>query len=389
MERTANLDLAAWRANPTPLASRPLSLRVFTAILIACVCLSAFLASWLPLQVSVVTVFLFAGPHNWFELRYFLMRLPVRFGKSRNFFLTAFAGIGLLTLAYVALPVLYNFGFWPDHAWPTVLASWNTLLLAWLALLVRLRSKQKLGRDWSWTIPVALGLCSLNWLAPEFFSLAIIYLHPLVALWFLDRHLRRTRPGWLRAYRRSLCLLPLLLVGMVWQLSRTPSLADDNGLFWRITQHAGAQLLPNVSSHVLVAVHLFLEMLHYAVWLVALPLIARPQRSETARLRVRPSWSGTAFARIRAGRTDRSLSSARDQGSRNLWVRVWPLKTVPLARHPRGFPKLVATALGLGVFLVVVLWFGFSVDYATTRDVYFTVAIAHVLAEAPFLLKML
>jgi hypothetical protein len=35
------------------------------------------------------------------------------------------------------------------------------------------------------------------------------------------------------------------------------------------------------------------------------------------------------------------------------------------------------------------LWFGFSVDYATTRDIYFTVAIAHVLAEAPFLLRML
>ena len=62
----------------------------------------------------------------------------------------------------------------------------------------------------------------------------------------LDRHLRRTRPAWLGAYRRSLCLLPLLLLGMIWQFSRTPPLADDNGLFWRITQHAGAQLLPNV-----------------------------------------------------------------------------------------------------------------------------------------------
>ena len=38
---------------------------------------------------------------------------------------------------------------------------------------------------------------------------------------------------------------------------------------------------------------------------------------------------------------------------------------------------------------VVVLWFGFSMDYSTTRDIYFTVAMAHVLAEAPFLLRML
>lgn len=398
MERTANLDLTTWRAETAPLArNRQVSVRVFIAMLVACGCLSALLASWLPLQVSVVTVFLFAGPHNWFELRYFLMRLPVRFGRSRNFFLTAFAGIACLTMAYVALPVLYNFGAWPDNAWPTILASWNTLLLFWLALLVRLRGKQKPARDWSWTIPVALALCSLNWLAPELFSLGIVYLHPLVALWFLDRHLRRTRPAWLGAYRRCLCLLPLLLAGMVWQLSRTPPLADDNGLFWRITQHAGAQLLPNVSSHVLVAVHVFLEMLHYGVWLVALPLIARPQTSIAraqmpvgTQLRVRPLQSEETPLRVRSGRTRRSVPANREGGwFRDLWARISPPQTVPLAQHPRGFPKLVATALGVGVFLVVILWFGFSVDYATTRDVYFTVAIAHVLAEAPFLLKML
>jgi hypothetical protein len=366
------MDLARWRQATTSRAdNHRLSVRLFAGILILCASLSASLASWLPLQVSVVTVFLFAGPHNWFELRYFLMRLPVRFGRSRHFFLTAFAGIGFLTLTYVALPVLNSFSVWPDSAWPTILASWNTLLLLWLGILVWIRGKQKRRCDWSWAIPVALGLSSLNWLAPQFFSLGIVYLHPLVALWFFDRHLRRTRPEWLRAYRRCLCLLPLILAGMFWQLTRTPALADDNGLFWRITQHAGAQLLPNVSSHVLVATHVFLEMLHYGVWLVALPLIARSQITVGAYLNVRP------------GRTRRSAPT------RSPRERIWALKTVPLARHPRGFPKLIATALAFGVFLVAVLWLGFSVDYATTRDIYFTVAIAHVLAEAPFLLKML
>lgn len=388
MERTANIDLN-WRTDATTsVAGSRLSVGGFTAILIACACLSALFASWLPLQVSVVTVFLFAGPHNWFELRYFLMRLPVRFGKSRNFFLTAFAGISFLTLTYIALPVLYSLDFWPDNAWPTILASWNTLLLFWLALLVRLRGKQKSKRDWSWTVPVALGLCSLNWLAPEFFSLAIVYLHPLVALWFLDRHLARTRPAWLRAYRRSLCLLPFLLAGIVWQLARTPALADDNGLFWRITQHAGAQLLPGVSSQVLVAVHVFLEMLHYAVWLVALPLIGSVG-SVGPSVATQTKTSGTT-AHERSAQHDRKHVD-RQRPARILVNarRFWDAKSVALARHPRGFPKLVATALALGVFLVAVLWFGFSVDYATTRDVYFTVAIAHVLAEAPFLLKML
>ncbi|HLE64281.1 MAG TPA: hypothetical protein VI750_14115 [Pyrinomonadaceae bacterium] len=191
-----------------------------------------------------------------------------------------------------------------------------------------------------------MSLASLNWVAPELFSLAIVYLHPLVAFWFLDRHLLRTRPAWLSAYRRCLSLLPVLLVVMCWQLAPSAPPADDNGLFWRITQHSGAELLPSISSHLLVSIHVFLEMLHYAVWLVALPLIG-----------------------MRGG--------------------VWNVKTVPLARHPSGFPRAVTLTLLLGLFLVGILWLGFSVDYTTTRDVYFTLAIAHVLAEAPFLLRML
>lgn len=319
---------------------------MFVAALVLCTAAAAAFASWLPLQVSIVTLFLFAGPHNWFELRYFLTRLPVRFGRSRNFFLTAFAGLGLLTLAYVSLPFLYNATLWTEEAWSIVIASWNTLLLFWLGLLVWLRSKQKARANWSWTIPVGLALCSLNWLGPNLFSLAIVYVHPLIALWFLDRHLRRTRPSWLRAYRRCLCLLPLVLAGMVSTLSQTSPLADDNGLFWRITQHSGAQLLPQISSHLLVSVHLFLEMLHYGVWIVALPLIA-------------PS------------------------------ARFWDSKTVPVARHPKGFPRVIGGLLIVALVTVVALWLGFSINYSTTRDVYFTIAIAHVLAEAPFLLRML
>jgi hypothetical protein len=362
VERTADIELTAWRSREVPrVVNRQLSVRVFASILLACALVSAVMASWVPLQISILTVFLFAGPHNWFELRYFLMRLPVRFGKSRNFFLVAFAGIGFLTLTYISLPVLYGFGLWTGDAWSMILATWNTFLLLWLGVLVWLRGKQKSRRDWSWAFAATLGLVSLNWLQPEFFSLAIVYLHPLIALWFLDRHLRRTRPAWLRTYHRCLCLLPILIAGMVWKSSQATALPDDNGLFWRITQHAGAQLLPNVSSHLLVSIHVFLETLHYGVWLVALPLIA-PLAKTT---------------------TESSNSSPRNGRS------IWNLKTVPLARHPHGFPKLIGAMLVFGLFIVAVLWFGFSMDYSTTRDIYFTVAIAHVLAEAPFLLKML
>jgi len=45
--------------------------------------------------------------------------------------------------------------------------------------------------------------------------------------------------------------------------------------------------------------------------------------------------------------------------------------------------------LTVSLLFVFAFWLGFAVDYATTRDVYFAFAIAHVLAEFPFLVKML
>ena len=125
----------ALRGHPFPDIIRTknsLRARVFVGVVVLCTLTSAAFASWLPLQVSIVTLFLFAGPHNWFELRYFLMRLPVRFGRSRNFFLTAFTGLGVLTLTYVSLPFIYNAALWSEEAWSTIIASWNTALLFWL-----------------------------------------------------------------------------------------------------------------------------------------------------------------------------------------------------------------------------------------------------------------
>ena len=105
-------------------------------------------------------------------------------------------------------------------------------------------------------------------------------------------------------------------------------------------------MLPNISSHMLVSTHVFLEMLHYGVWILALPLI------------------GATGA-------------------------IWNVKTIPIANHSRGFPRLIAAVLLFGLFAVALLWLGFSMNYSATRDIYFTVAMAHVLAEAPFLLRMI
>jgi len=330
-----------------PGALVPPSARLFVGGMLACACLSAALAGLVPLQISIISVFLFAGPHNWFEARYFLQRLPLRFGKSRNYFIMALGGVGLLAASYSALPLLYYTGWWSGENWLNALAIWNTTLLLWLACLVWMRGRQRgHGRDWSWAWPVAFLLCALNWQAPQVVSVALVYLHPLVALWFLDRHLRRTRPEWLPAYHRCLWLVPVLGGAICWQLASRPSLPDDNGLAWRIAQNAGTDLFPHLSSHMLVAVHVFLEMLHYGVWLIALPLI----------------------------------------GARGP---VWDLKSIPLVKHPHGYPRLIGAALCIGLLLVFALWLGFSVNYVVTRDIYFAVAVAHVLAEAPFLLRML
>ena len=50
---------------------------------------AAALAGALPVEFSIATVFLFAGPHNWLEARYVLGRLPARAGKLRGFFLVS------------------------------------------------------------------------------------------------------------------------------------------------------------------------------------------------------------------------------------------------------------------------------------------------------------
>jgi hypothetical protein len=95
-----------------------------------------------------------------------------------------------------------------------------------------------------------------------------------------------------------------------------------------------------------VATHTFLEMLHYGVWLVAIPLV----------------------------------------GIRTL---PWRLETVPMARRSALWKWIFIGVLLCGSAVMLILWGGFIADYLTTRDVYFTVALLHVLAEVPFLLRAL
>jgi len=87
-------------------------------------------------------------------------------------------------------------------------------------------------------------------------------------------------------------------------------------------------------------------MLHYGIWIVALPLL--------------------------------SFKTA-----------PWQLNKIAVSRRSSIFRWGVIGVFLTGAAAVLILWGGFLADYPGTRDTYFTIAILHVLAEFPFLLRFL
>jgi hypothetical protein len=140
--------------------------------------------------------------------------------------------------------------------------------------------------------------------------------------------------------------LPLCLGGLWWLLAGAANLPGDDILTMRITDHAGADYLSNVSSHCLVATHTFLEAVHYGVWLIAIP------------------WLGQK-------------------------TNLWNVAAMPLGRRSLTWTRSLQIFLALSAAIVVVLWLCFWADYPLTRNIYFTLAMVHVLAEVPFLLRAL
>ena len=307
---------------------------------------TAILIGSFPITASIVTIFLFAGVHNFFEFRYFAARMPIRWGKSRVFYSVGIGGVSVLTSAYLAIFFGSGNWFWSANSWQILVSIWNTAFVLWIATLFYIRGRQKPKTDWTIAFAVAFLLAALAWIVPSYWSLSLVYLHPFVAIYFLERQIRRTKKEWLKSYHFCLLTIPFFLAILYIAFANSPHLAEENSLFSRITQHAGSEILPSISSHFLVAAHVFLETIHYTVWILLIPLIDR-----------------------------RAIP--------------WKLKEIPLFTNREGFPKLVSIALILGLSLIFILWFGFSLDYETTRDVYFAFAIAHVLAEMPFLVKML
>jgi hypothetical protein len=329
-------------------AARPAGL-TFGVCALGFVIGAAAVAGLLPIQFSIVSVFLCAGPHNWVEARYFLSRLPARWGRLQAYFLFGFAGVFALTAGFAALPhVLLALEAGAEIGMSSY-ALWNTLLVLWIATLVHLRSRQNPRRDWGWVWPVAFVVIALAWMQPMLWDLSLVYLHPFVALWILDREIRRTRPEYRRVYHLCLLAIPVCLGLIWWNLAAAPNLPGEDVLSMRITQHAGADYtdyLAGISSHCLVATHTFLEAVHYGVWLIAIPWLGRQS---------------------------------------NLWC----VARTPLGRRSLTWTRALQGFLVLSAGVVIVLWICFLRDYPITRDVYFTLAMVHVLAEVPFLLRVL
>lgn len=322
------------------------SAHVFLAAFLVVCAIAAAVIGGAPLTASIVTIFAFAGVHNLMEFRYFAARMPLRWGRSRLYYTVGIGGVLVLAGAYLTLYFASGNWLWSPDGWLLLSASWNTAFVFWLGLLFYLRGRQRPKSDWAWAFPAAFLLAALAWVVPQYWSLSLVYIHPFIAMWFLERQIRRTKLEWLRAYHFCLASVPVFVVAFWFAFAGRPNLSEETNLFWRISQHAGSQILPGISSHFLVATHVFLESIHYAVWILLIPLV---------------DWKAVP----------------------------WNLREIPLFAGKGGFPRLVTAAIALSLLIVVALWGGFAFDYATTRDVYFAFAIAHVMAEFPFLIKML
>ncbi|MEQ1645801.1 MAG: hypothetical protein ABL959_20285, partial [Pyrinomonadaceae bacterium] len=129
---------------------------VFIAGFISACAVAAVAIGAFPLAASIATIFLFAGVHNVMEFRYFVARMPLRWGRSRLYYSVGIGGVVVLAAAYLTLYFASGNWLWSEYSWATSAAIWNTSLVLWIATLFYLRGKQRPKSDWAWAFPVAL-----------------------------------------------------------------------------------------------------------------------------------------------------------------------------------------------------------------------------------------
>src|SRR5205085_2600590 len=99
------------------------------------------------------------------------------------FYSIGILGVIILTAAYLTLYFASGNWLWGADTWTTLVAGWNTAFVLWLGFLFYLRGRQKPKSDWTFAFAVAFLLAALTWLAPQYWSLSLVYLHPFIAMW--------------------------------------------------------------------------------------------------------------------------------------------------------------------------------------------------------------
>lgn len=310
----------------------------------AFILLSAILAGWAPFELTITSVFLFAGLHNWIELRYFLSKLPSRLGPLKSYFSVAISGIVFLAAWHIAMLTVPAFTQIEGRGLFAMIGAWNTVLLGWLGALVLLRGTQKPKRNFKLALAIGCVAIALSWCGPAWLLLGLVYAHPLIGMWILDNELKR-KPHWRKWYRFALLALPPLAVMIFLQASSLMPSCRNEALLWQLYVQSGGTFLEFAPPSSLVAVHAFLELLHYGVWLVAIPLATM--------------------------------------------ITTTGIRALPIQRVSGAANVAVLACTAVASLAVVALWTGFSIDYVAARQFYFSIAIIHMLAEIPFLIRLL
>ncbi|HEY9776298.1 MAG TPA: hypothetical protein V6C81_21230 [Planktothrix sp.] len=337
-------------ATPPRIAATPLAERhLFAVTVILLVACFAILAGYTPIWFTLLTVCAFGAPHHWTELRYFMSRLPSRFGPLQGFFATAFSGALVLWVFEVILTRLYVQDVLPPAIAKVGLLAFNQTLIFWMLGLSVLRYKSKSNKVSSLLLansPYAALATLANLLSAPGFSLAITYMHPLLGLWILERELRRTRKSWLRGYHWSLLSIPVALAALIWVLHGSGDAHPSGQLAGMLNGNViGSKLFSNASTTMLLAIFGFLQMVHYGVWVIGIPIANQ-------------SW------------------------------KRWNLDRIPVLTTKPSLRPFLLAAIGLSLSATLFFWFGFCIDYNTVNEIYIAVSMLHVLAEIPFIFWM-
>jgi len=160
-------------------------------------------------------------------------------GTLTPFFAVAIGGVFVLGATNIALGIIVRNAYWSEQLDTLASAAWLSLVVLWVAALIVLRGREPVRkRNFQWAIPAGFCVVSLIWLRPLECYFALVYLHPLLALVFLDREIKNQRPQWRGAYHLCLAAVPLLLCVLWWKLHNAAPLPDDNELALRIARHA-------------------------------------------------------------------------------------------------------------------------------------------------------